>query len=115
MGHGEASGQTDDVGKGELAEPLTLLDHLGTVPVHHLEELTQVGLGVVHHLLVGQHGAGGRLSAGVAYLRRPVADDEDDLVSQILQLAQLAEAHSMAEVDVWAAGVKPHLEAKGTA
>ena len=77
-----------------FAEPLALLDLPERAAlVHHHEELAQVGLGVLHHLLVGQHGAGGRLAAGVAYLRRPVADDEDYLVAEVLQLAQLAEAN----------------------
>ena len=52
---------------------------------------------------------------GVANLGRPVADDEDDFVSEFLKLAQLAESDDVAEVDVGSAGVEPHFEAEGFA
>ena len=53
---------------------------------------------------------GGGLAAGVADLGSPVADDEGYAVAELLKLAQLAEADGVAEVDVGAAGVEPHLE-----
>ena len=59
LSHSEHAGQFKDVGQAELPEPLTLVDHFSPVLVHHLEELTEIGLSVLQDLLVGQHGPGG--------------------------------------------------------
>ena len=115
LGEGEAAGEGQNVGEGELAEPFALEDGFGAVLVDYAEELVEVGLGVFHDLLVGEHGAGGGFAAGVAYLGGPVADDEDDFVSEFLKLAEFAEADDVAEVDVGPAGVEAHFEAEGLA
>ena len=103
----EAAGETKHVGQRELTEPFTLPHGFGPVLVDNLEELAHVGLGVGHHLGMGEHGAGGRFTAWVAYLGCPVAHDEDDVVSQVLQLPELSKPHHVAQVDVRPAGVEP--------
>ena len=72
-------------------------------------------LGVLLDLLGGEHLPGGGLSAGIADLGRPVADYENDAVAELLELAQLAEADGVPEVDVGTAGVEAHFEAEGPA
>src|SRR5439155_26914267 len=43
----------------------------------------------------------------------PIAYDHDDGVSEVLELAQLAQAHSVAERQVRCARVESHLKAQG--
>ena len=113
LGHGEPAGELYDIGQAELTEPLALPPHLGPVPVHHLEELVQIGLSVVLHLLGGKHRPGGRLAAGVTDLCGPVPDYQDHPVPQLLELPELTEANCVAQVDVGAARVEAHLEPEG--
>ena len=112
LGDGEAAGEGYDLGEGEVAEPLALPSDVGAVTVDYLEELVQVGQGVFADGLGGEHLPGGGLAAGVADLGSPVADDEDYAVAELLELTQFAEPDCVAEVDVGAAGVEPHLEAE---
>ena len=113
--HCEAPCEVDHAGQRELAEPLALPHCLRTLPVHQLEELLHVGLRVGPHLFGGEHRARGGLAAGVAYLRGPVAHNQDDLVAQLLQLAQLPQADGVAQMNVRPAGVETHLEPEGFA
>ena len=64
LGDGEPPGQADNIGQGEFAEPLALVNDLGAVAVNDLEELAEVGLGVFHDLVVGEHGPGSGAAAG---------------------------------------------------
>ena len=106
LGDGELAGQPDDIGQVELAEPLALPSDLGLFFIDYLEELLHIGLGVGLDLFGGEHRAGDRTPAGVADLRRPVAHDEDNLVPQLLELAQLAQRHHVPQVDIGRAGVE---------
>ena len=115
LGHGKAAGQVEDVGKGKLPEPLALPDDLCPLLVHHFEEVTHIGLGIVPHLLSSQHRPGNGLAAGVAYLSCPIPDYEDHLVSQVLKLAQLSKPHRVAQMNVRAAGIEAHLQAQRSA
>ena len=115
LGYGKPAGEANNVRQGELAKPLALVHDLGTVPVHHFEELTQIGLGILHNFIVGQHGAGGGASTRVADLRGPVADYQDELVPQVLQLAQFPQSNHVAQVNVRSAGVETHLQPEGLA
>ena len=112
LSDGEAAGEGYDLGEGEVAEPLALPSDVGAVTVYDLEELVHVGLGVFADGLGGEHLPGGGLATGVADLGCPVADYEDYAVAELLELAQLAEPYGMAEVDVGAAGIEPHLESE---
>jgi hypothetical protein len=53
------------------------------------------------------------LAAGVAYLGGPIAHYQNDLVAQVLELPQFAKPHHVTQVNIRAAGVKPHLQAQG--
>ena len=89
---GEPRGQPHDVRQRELVEPLGLAADLRPLAVEDLEELLEDRLGVRHHLLFGQHRPRLRLAGRVADARRPVADDDDDRVAEVLELPQLAQA-----------------------
>ena len=77
--------------------------------------LLHVGGGKPLHVLLGEARAGGRLAGGVAHLGREVADDQHRGVAQLLELAELAQHHGEAEVDVGGSRIDAQLRAQGTA
>src|SRR5581483_7408695 len=97
---GELRREVDDVPKAEPSVPLRLKDDPGVPLGYDHVELLEVGLGVLHHLLV-RHGRTRLVLVGrIADLRRPVADDEHDLVAPASELAQLAKPDRVADVQV---------------
>ena len=88
---------------------------LGPVPVHQLEKLGHVGLCVLKHLVGAQHVSRLGLATGVADLCGPIADDQHELVSKLLELAELSQSDGVTEVDIGRARIEPHLEAQAFA
>ena len=76
--------------------------------------MLQVRLTVAARLLQGEHRARLRLARGVAYHRGEVADNQHDLMPQILKLAHLAQHYSKTDVDVGAGRVDAQLDAEGS-
>ena len=76
------------------------------------ERLLLVRPRVAVDLLARQHGPGRRAPARVADARREVADDEDDLVAEVLELAELLQDDRVAEVDVRRRRVEAELHAQ---
>ena len=74
--------------------------------------MIEVGFGVRLHLVLGQLGTRLGSSAGISDQRAEVADDEHDLVAEILELAKLAQADRVAEVNVGRGGIEALLHAK---
>ena len=72
--------------------------------------LLDVGGGVRLDLLLGEPGPGRRPARRVADLGGEVADDEHGGVAELLELAQLAQDHREAEVDVGGGRVDPELD-----
>ncbi len=95
-------------------QPLAVAPQLqaGRIGIEDAKCLLLVGAGVVFDLLVVEHGAGGRAARGVADARGVVADDQHDPVAEVLELAQLAQHHRVAEVDVRRGGVDAELDAQ---
>ena len=58
------------------------------------------GFGVGHDLVTGQRLAGHVLPGGVADHSGEIADQEDHLVAQHLELAQFVDQHGVAEVQI---------------
>ena len=111
-GDGELARELEQVCEVELAEPLGVAAQLGLVGIEDLERLLDVGLRVRVDLLARERRAG-RVAAGrVADERREVADDEDDGVPEVLELAQLAQRHRMTEVQVGRGRVDAELDAQ---
>ena len=67
------------------------------IGVQHLHRLLLKGCRVARDLLVAQHRAGRGATAGITYPGRPVADDQDDRVTGILEFAQLLQDDRVAE------------------
>jgi hypothetical protein len=70
------------------------------VLVEDLPDLPLVGGGVGDDLVFGERRAGGVLAGGVADAGGEVADEEDDLVAELLELPQLVDDDGVAEVEV---------------
>jgi hypothetical protein len=98
----------------ELGEPLGLEDDAAPLRGDDHVELLHVGVGVLQDLLVRHRRARLVLVRRVADLRRPVADDENDLVTPARKLAQLAHPYRVADVQVRSCGVKPLLDTQPT-
>ena len=80
--------------------------------VEHLERLLLVGVGIPVDL-VGIHlGAGRGAPARIPHARGVVAHDQNHRVSQVLELAQLAQHDRVTKVDVRRGGVHAQLHAQ---
>ena len=86
--------------------------HFGGSGVDDLADLDEVLLGVGFDLFRREAGARLVAAAGVADEGGVVADDEDGLVAEFLEQAQLAQRDGMAEMDVDAGGVDAVLDAQ---
>ena len=74
-------------------------------PVDDAEELLHVGFGVGLDLSAVSIGRV-TVAAGIADLRGPVADDQHDLVAELLKLAQFSQPDHVSQVDVRGTGVE---------
>ena len=72
-------------------------------------ELVDVGGGVLVDLFLRQSGTSDRSPRRVADLGGVVAEDQDRGVSPLLELAELAQHHREAEVDVGGGGIDAEL------
>ncbi|KAG1531498.1 hypothetical protein G6F50_016662 [Rhizopus delemar] len=67
------------------------------------------------HILAAERLAGQALARRVADHPGEVADQEDDLVAEVLQLAHLVQHHGVAQMDIRRGGIQPQLDAQGHA
>ena len=109
---GVARGKFNEAACAKLLAPLAVVAQLGFVGVKHLEGLLAVGFGVRLYLLGGERRARAVAPARVADARREVANQEDDGVPQVLQLAQLGEHDGVPKVNVGRGGVQAELDAQ---
>ncbi len=107
---GEASAQLDDVAQAELREPLGLENDPAALFRDDLVELLEVRIGVLQHLLVRHRRPRLVLVRRVADLRRPVTDDQDDLVAPPGERAELAQSDGVADVQVRPRRIETHLD-----
>ena len=112
--HGEVRGQVDDVAERHLAEPLAVAADLGADGIEQLEGLILVGLGVAVEDLGRLHRAQRVLVRRVADQSGEVADQQDRLVSELLEQGQLAQRDAVADVQVGRGRVNPEIDAQGT-
>ena len=110
---GDPAVQANDIGEGHFFEPLAIEDNLGLRPVQHLESLLLVGLGIGHHFIVRQLRTRGGTAARIADHRREIADDENALMTEILELTQLLQSHRMAEMNIRRRRINPELHPEG--
>jgi len=111
-GHGVLGRQLDHAARAQLVAPLAVVAHLGAGGVQHLGGLGVVGLGVDLDLLGRQRRARAVAARRIADQGGEVADQEDHLVAQVLQLAHLVEHHGVAQMDVGRRRVQAQLDAQ---
>ena len=78
--------------------------------IEDLHRLATVGAGVVAHLIAAQLRPRLRGAGRIADPPGEIADQEDDLVTEVLEVSHLAQQHSVAEVDVRGARIEPDLD-----
>ena len=86
------------------------MDDFGLGRVEDLHGLFDVGLGVGLDLLMGELRARGVLARRIADEGGAVADNEGNVVAQVLELAHLLQGHGMAQVQVGARGINAELD-----
>ena len=109
-GDGELAGNLEQLAQVHGQDPVAVVDDLGLGRVEDLHGLLDVGLGVELDLLMGELRARGVLARRVADERGAVADNEGDVVTQVLELAHLLQGHGVAQVQVGARGVNAELD-----
>ena len=113
LGDGELGHELDEVVVGELVEPLGVEADFGFFAVEDFEDLVLVGFGVGGDFFAGEGLAGDVFAGGVADEGGAVADEEDDGVAELLEVAELAHEDGVAEVEVGGGGVEAGLDAEG--
>ena len=93
-GDGELGAHLQQTGQIHRKDPVTG----GLLGIQNLHGLAHVGLGIGLDLLLRKLRTGGILARRVANQRGTVADDEGDVVAQVLELTHLAQRHGVAQV-----------------
>src|SRR5438874_11341955 len=91
-------GQADEIVGGELREPAAIEIHYGLLAVQNLEDLRLVGFRVARDFFRRKRRTGGRASRGVADHAGEIADEENERVTHVLKMFQLAVEHWVAYV-----------------
>ena len=104
--------QLDPIRGLHLFEPLVVEADFGGARRQDLVHLLHVGLGVFHQLFGAELWSRGRATGRVTNHTREVADQENDRVSEILKMFQLAHQHGMTEVKVGRSGIESGLDAQ---
>ena len=95
----------------ELTES-TVSHHLGQVRVNNSEKLLKVGFGIGFDLLRREWFTRFFSATGITQARRPVPNDHNGLMPQLLKLAQFAEDNGMANRQVIVAGIYAQFDAQ---
>ena len=95
LGHGEFRRQVDDVLEVEGRQPISVALDQRQAGVEHAKRLAQPRLGVRLDFVHGEHAARRRLVARVADDAGHGADQEGDLVPELLKLAHLEHRHQV--------------------
>ncbi|MNO92590.1 hypothetical protein D3C76_841710 [compost metagenome] len=108
--HGVLRSQANEVGRAHLIHPGGVERHLGLGRVENLENLGLVGLGIFEHLLAGQRRTRCALAAWITDHPGEVANQEDHLVTKLLELAQLVDQHGVPQVQIRGSRVEACLD-----
>ena len=109
--HGVFGGQLDHAHRTQGQAPLAVVANLGFFGVEHQRGLLVIGLRVFFDLLGCERRTGAVAARRVANQTGEVADQENDLVPQILQLAHFVEHYRVADMNIWRRGVETQFDA----
>ncbi len=115
LGQSEPRGQADPALPCEVAEPFAVEADPGLLRIQDLEDLGLVGLGIGQDFCPAEGRARGLLPRGVADEAREVADEEGDLVAELLELCHLADEHAVTEMQIRRRGIETRLDPEGPA
>ncbi|MND82204.1 hypothetical protein D3C80_740270 [compost metagenome] len=104
--------QANEVGRAQRIHPGGVECDFSSGRVENLEDLRFIGLGIFEDLLASQRRTRCALAAWITDQPREVTNQEDDLMPQLLELAQLINKHCMTQVQVRRRRVKASLDAQ---
>src|SRR5262249_2998268 len=110
LGQREMCRLTDDVLEGQLRQPRRIEIDPRSAHVQDLAELRAVRLRVGANLLPRERLARLRAPRGITDHAGEVADDDDDLVAEVLEVAQLLQDDRVPEVQVGRRGIEAELD-----
>src|SRR5438552_10638174 len=108
--HREIRGLADDALEGQRGEPCRVEFDARARHVDDLAELRAVRVRVRADLIPGERPAGLRAAARIAEHAGKVADDDDDLVAQVLEVSELSQDHRVSEMKIGGGGIQPQLD-----
>jgi hypothetical protein len=103
-------GQADHAIRAECCEPLRVERDLGLRAIEDEECLIRVRLRVDGHFVGRERRTRYVAPCRIADQRREIADQENDMVTEVLQLAQLVELHGVAQMQVGACRIEAFLD-----
>jgi len=98
--HGDLAGKAQNIEKRVLAKPLAVVADFGLGGVNDLADLFEVINSVVLNLLLSQPGPSLIAAAGIAHQGGVISDNQYGLMTQLLELPELAQWNSVAQVNV---------------
>ncbi len=110
--HGKFGRQLDHAGRAQRLTPFAVVANLGLGRIEHQTGLLVIGFGVELDLLGRQRRARVVAPGRVANQAGEVANQKDDLVAEVLQLAHFVQHHGVADVDIGRGRVQPQLDAQ---
>jgi len=110
---GVARREPDHAGRAQLLHPGGIERDLGALRVQDPEDLLAVGAGVGLDRLGRERRTGRVLAGRIADHSGEIADQEDDLMAERLEVAQLVDEHRMAEVQVGRGRIEAGLHPEG--
>ena len=108
-GHGMLGSELDQVAGGHFRHPLAIKGDPGLLGIKDPVDLGLVGLRVRRNFLLREMFSRFRLTRGVADHPGKVTDQEDDLMTELLELSHLVQEHRMPQMDIRRSRVKPGL------
>ena len=106
--------QLDHAGSTELLHPGGVEDHFGFRRVQDLENLVLIRLCIFQHLLTGKWLACLVFSGWITDHAGEVTNQKEDVVAQVLELAQFVDQYCVAQMQIRCRGVEAGLDAQRT-
>ncbi|MNT02548.1 hypothetical protein D3C72_1370500 [compost metagenome] len=104
--------QLNHAARAERIAPFRVVADLGAFRIQHQAGLREVSLRVLFDLFFRQRRARDVAAGRIADHRGEIADQEDDLMAQILQLTHLVENDGVPEVQIWCSRVQAEFDAQ---
>jgi len=114
-GHVELAHEFEHVSQVERLDPIAVVNDSRVLGIENLHGLLDVGPRVFLDLLLREGWTSAVAPRRVADKGRAVADDEGDVMAELLELPHLAQRNRVTEVKVGARGVHTQLDVEGRA